>query len=426
MNNIMKAKSLILLNSLFFLLFIGSGISCSGKKVGDKETNNTEKVTTKKKFVCSMHPQIVQDKPGDCPICGMYLIEKLVDNNQADSVLNDVVLPVNESVLSAITTVNPIQKNLPMVIQAPGIINYDTRKIKMISARFAGVIEKSYVKSQFQRIRKGQKIFDIYCPNIYAEHWNYIKMVQIYPDQDELTVEAREWLRLLGHTKEQIESIKRSVKPNYHLAVYSDADGYAVNADFNPEKYFQSENREGAAVTNQTGYNGVGLNDGMSVEIGTPLFKVVDVKSLRADVKVKTEEIGLVKKGQKVIFTVDALNGRKFEAAISQIEPLNGGIFQFVKVFFVDNKGNLFPGRRIQADILIGKRKSTWLPETTVFDMGQHQSVFVKSEKKFVATVIKTGMRSGDNIEILSGLKPNSEVALNASLLIDSDGLLKQ
>lgn len=421
----MKTKQMILTAGLALFLLPGSQISCTGKIIGDKEVgHNTEKVVAKKKFVCSMHPQVVQEKPGDCPICGMYLIEKLVDKNQADSVLNDVVRPVNESVLSAITTVTPVQENLPLVIQAAGIINYDTRKIRMISARFGGVIEKSYVKSQFQRIRKGQKIYEIYCPNIYNERWNYIKLIQLYPDKDELTVEAREWLKQLGHTPEQIESIKRSVKPNYHLAVYSDADGYAVSADFDPENYFSTESNE--SLANKTGYNGVGLNDGMTVETGTPLFKVVDVKSLRADIKVKTEEIGFIKKGQKVIFTVDASAGKKIEAAISQIEPLNGGIFQIVKVFFTDRNGNLFPGRQIQAQILTGKRNSTWLPETTVFDMGKHKSVYVKKNKNFVATVIETGMHAGGKIEVLSGLEATSEVALNASLLIDSDGLLKQ
>jgi len=420
-----KRKALLntLLLLMLLLVIIGVFLSCSGKKMSDKESKEKiENVPAKKQYVCSMHPQVVQNMPGDCPICGMSLIEKVVDKNPADSLLKDVVLPVNKSVLSSITTINPVQDNLPLVIDASGIINFDVRKTRMISARFPGIIERSYVKSQFQRIRKGQKIFEIYCPNIYLEHWNYIQMLQTYPKKDELTVEAREWLKYLGLTISQIEAIKTSVKPNYHLTVYSDAEGYVVPADFDSEKYFASTNSEG---NNQNGSKGIGLNEGISVETGTPLFKVVDLKSLRADLKVKTQDIGRIKKGQKVFLSLGTSTGKKQEATISQIEPLNGGVFQLVKVFFTNREGIMIPGRQIQAQIMTGKNKSIWLPETTVVNLGRHNSVFVKKENKFLATIIRTGMHLGNKIEIISGIDLNSKVALNASLLIDSDGLIK-
>jgi len=110
---------------------------------------------------------------------------------------------------------------------------------------------------------------------------------------------------------------------------------------------------------------------------------------------------------------------------VHQIEPLNGGVFQLVKVYFSDKEGSFIPGRHIQAEIQSGKRNSFWLPETTVVNMGEHTSVFVKNNDQFLATVIRTGLHQGDKIEILSGVDTDSKVALNASLLIDSDGLIK-
>lgn len=414
--------SMLLISILIFVA--GGVISCSGKKIRETTMlSEVQNAPVKKQYVCSMHPQVVQDKPGDCPICGMSLIEKVIDKNPADTTLNDVVLPVNKSVLSTIATIKPTQENIPLTIEASGIINFDTRKIRMVSARFGGLIERSYVKFQFQHIRKGQKIYDIYCPDIYTEKWNYIKLIQMYPDQDNLTVEAREWLKFLGHTTAQIESLKRSPKPNYHLAVYSDVDGYALPPDFDAEKYFSSESN---TANNEPGGKGIGLNDGKTIETGTPLFKVVNGKSLRADLKVKTEEIELLRKSQKVIFSTDATFGKKFEATINQIEPLNGNVFQLVKVYFTDREGDLIPGRQIQAEIQTGKHKSMWLPETTVINTGEQKSVFVKHNNKFTATVIKTGMRSGSKIEILSGIDQTSEIALNASLMIDSDGIIAQ
>ena len=413
---------ILILKCLFFLLLIlvvGSEVSCTGNKdLHTQATNNSEQ----KQFVCSMHPQVVQDKAGDCPICGMFLIEIIIDKNPADSLLTEVVRPVNESVLSTIATVTPYYEEIPLIIEGSGKINFDNRKTQMVSARFGGLIEKSYVKFQFQRITKGQKIYEIYCPNIYTERWNYIKLIQMYPDQDNLTIEAREWLNLLGLTAEQVESLKRSVKPDYHLAVYSPAEGYAINADFDAEKY--SDYGEGQSIS-PSGNNGIGLNDGVTIVTGTPLFKVVDANWFRADIQVKTEEVGHLRKGQKVIFTVDASSEKKYEATIHQIEPLNGGVFQLIKVYFRNNDGALLAGRQIHAHILTHKRNSIWVPETAVVHMGSRQSVFVKCNNKFLATLIKTGMHTGNKIEVLSGITQGSQVALNASLLIDSDGLIK-
>ena len=371
----------------------------------------------KEQFVCSMHPEVVKDEPGDCPICGMSLIEKIeLDKNSVDSLLNDVVRPVNESVLGSVTTVSPLYAEIPLIIEASGIINYDPRKIRSVSARFGGLVEKSFVKYQFQPIRKGQKIYEIYCPDIYLRNWNYVKMIQMYPDQDNLTVEAREWLSLQGLTKEQVESLKRNVKPDYHLAVYSDADGYAVSADFDPQTYSEGSNQSTGGF--------LGFNEGLTIETGTQLFKVLDIKSLRIDLKVRTEDIGLLQKGQKVIFTVAGSSGQKIKATISQIDPLNGGLFQLVKVFFKDNESILLPGRKIQAQIQVDIHESLWIPRTALVNLGQHQSVFVMHDGKFMATAIKTGLRSGDNIEILSGIDQNTKIALNALLLTDSDGLI--
>jgi len=370
-----------------------------------------------KQFVCSMHPEVVKDEPGDCPICEMSLIEKIeLDKNSADSLLNDIVRSVNETVPGSVTTVSPFYAEIPVIIEALGIINYDSRKIRSVSARFGGVVERSFVKYQFQPIRKGQKIFEIYCPDIYTERWNYIRLIQTYPDRDDLTVEAREWLNLLGLTAGQIDSLKRAVKPNYHLPVYSDGDGFAVGFDFDPEKYYSG--------ADQSISNSLGFNDGVTIETGDPLFKIIDITSLRADIKVKTEDVWILRKGQKVIFTVLAFPDEKFEATISQIEPLNGGLFQLVKVYFTNKKGHLLPGCQIQAQIQAGNYKALWLSRTAVLNLGQQKAAFVKHDNKFIATTIKTGLMSGDNIEILSGVSQSSKIALDGLLLTDSDGFI--
>ena len=412
---ILKNKTFWLTITLLLIVFTLGITYVSSKQANPASSEDLSRLTKKKEFVCSMHPEVVKDEPGDCPICGMSLIEKIdQDKNSVDSLLNDVIRPVNETVLGSVTTVSPFQAELPVIIEASGTINYDSRKIRTVSARFGGVVERSFVKYQFQPVKKGQKIYAIYCPGIYSEKVNYLKLIQMYPDQDHLTVEAREWFNLLGLTKGQMDSLKKAVKPNYHLPVYCDAGGYAVGADFDPEKYYSG----GAQSTG----NSLGFNDGVTIETGTPLFKIIDINSLRADLKVRTEDVWILRKGQKVIFTVSS--GEKFEAAISQIEPLNGGLFQLVKVYFTNKEGHMLPGSQIQAQILTGNHEALWLSRTAVVNLGQQQSAFVMQDSKFIATTIQTGLRSGDNIEILSGVDQSSKVALNGLLLTDSDGFI--
>ena len=237
-----------------------------------------------------MHPQVIRDAPGDCPICDMFLIELIaLDENSYDSSLTDIVRPVNESVLAAVKTVIPGQMSLPVVIEASGIVNYDPRKVQTVSARFGGVIEKSFVRYQFQYIRKGDKIFEIFAPNIFDVRWNYVRLIQTYPDREDLTVEALEWFRLIGLTKGQIDTLKKTIRPDYYFAVYSPAEGYAVSIDFDPETFFLPEPKLKVPPRLSPVSGGVGLTDGQSVETGDPLFRLADVRSLLVELKVKTE-----------------------------------------------------------------------------------------------------------------------------------------
>lgn len=413
--------------SLFLLLVFILATAAYLRQRGSAQDKEITSESGSKLYVCSMHPQVIRDAPGDCPICGMFLIEKIDrDKNSFDSTLTDIVRPVNKAVLAAVTTVSPEEAALPLIIEASGIANYDPRKIQTISARFGGLIEKSFVKYQFQHINKGQKIYEVYAPDIYTQRWNYVKLIQAYPDRDDLTKEALEWLYLQGLSKGQIDSLKRSTtRPDYHLAVYSPGEGYAVSRDFDPESFFSTGFKEGNNPENTlAGKGSIGLNDGVAIEKGDPLFKLIDVRSLRVDLKVKTGDGTLLRRGQHVVITDAANPGKHFKGTISQIEPLNGGLFQSVKVFITDNERLLLPGRQIKAQIMAGPREGLWVPATAVVDLGQRRSVFVLEDNKFIATGVRTGVRSGDKVEILSGLARDAKIAGKALLLIDSDGFI--
>ena len=197
---------------------------------------------------------------------------------------------------------------------------------------------------------------------------------------------------------------------------------FVVTPDFDPEGdfTFERDNEEAGE-----GNFGLGLNEGAIVKTGEPLFKVLSLESVRADLKINTEDAGLLRVGQDVVL-IDAVSPQsRINAKISQIEPLNGGLFQIVRAYIPNRDNRLYPGMKIQAQIITGVHNSRWIPKGAVVNLGQSRAVFLWQDSLFVAAAVKTGMISGEKIEVLSGIDQNSIIAANASLLTDSDGFIK-
>src|SRR5215207_6177827 len=136
--------------------------SCKGK-----QTKTVETSTKKELWTCSMHPEIIRDHPGTCPICGMDLIKKEEGATAINDIqLNDLLQPTDRFVVSSIP-VTTLKKSAELIeVDVLGTVSYDTRLVNTISARVSGRIEKLYVKYRYQPVRKGQRIMDIYSPEL--------------------------------------------------------------------------------------------------------------------------------------------------------------------------------------------------------------------------------------------------------------------
>ena len=144
-------SSIYLLFPIFFLLVF------TGCKQDEKKTTNHPHEG--EEYTCPMHPQIVQDKPGSCPICGMDLVKKSNHSNaEVSEELNYVLKATNTSTVSSIATVELEEKSMEIKTISNGIVTYDTRQAFSIPIRFSGRIEKLFVTYNFQPVEKGQKI----------------------------------------------------------------------------------------------------------------------------------------------------------------------------------------------------------------------------------------------------------------------------
>lgn len=183
------------------------------------------------KYTCPMHPQIAEDHPGSCPICGMTLVKKTGQASEGSGIsLNTVLQPVNSSVISTIAAILPEQKEVSTEIKADGYLDFDTRTFNNIASHFSGRIEKLYLKYAFQEIRQGQRIFEIYSPDMVTAQQDLIYVTTHSPQETGLINSARQKLYLLGITDAQLKHIIKTGKPFYSLPVYSPYSGHIHDA----------------------------------------------------------------------------------------------------------------------------------------------------------------------------------------------------
>ena len=215
-------------------------------------------------YTCPMHPQIEQDKPGSCPICGMDLVKKVSsgsDSISVDASLKALLQPTNSAVVANIATVKPESRRIATSTQANGVVTYDTRRLYTIPARFEGRIEKLYVRYQYQAIHKGQKLLELYSPGIVTAQRELLYLLDADATNVSLISAAKEKLRLLGVSDGQINELIRTRKPSYSLAIFSPYDGYVVE-ETTPPASAQTPATGGGSSSGMG--SGSGMGGGMS------------------------------------------------------------------------------------------------------------------------------------------------------------------
>lgn len=385
-------------------------------------------------YTCPMHPQIIRDKPGSCPICGMDLVKKEGVSTTTDTVSADLELllkPTYEYVLSDVKTVHPERKNLTSAIEAPGYLAYDARKVQAISARFGGRIERLYVKYPYQQVRKGQHILDIYSPEIATAQQDLIFLLENDAANSVLIENARRRLSLLGMTSEQIRSVEKSRKPNLSLPIFSPYDGLVFEKTMPVPSPNATEDGMGADVsavpaTLPAGIGELSLREGMYLQKGQRLFSVQSLATVWAVLEFYPSDVSLVKIGQSVSIQIEPFE-QPFFGKINYVEPQfgSGGKNLRARVYLDNPDGKLKPGALLKATVQASGRSGLWIPKAAALDLGRQKVVFLKKGGVFQSKKIETGARSGDWLEVRSGITEVDEISFDAQFLMDSESFVK-
>jgi multidrug efflux pump subunit AcrA (membrane-fusion protein) len=420
----------ILVQLVCAALILGVTPSCS------KQTLSTEKTL----YTCNMHPQIVQDRPGNCPVCGMKLVPMRKDTTRSaqgrkikyykstmllgeisqtprkDSMGMDM-MPVYEGeaesqtinvdpvtvqkmgVRTALVTKGPLRR----VIRTVGSIDYNETALADVTTKFKGWIENLYVDSTGKQVHKGEPLFDIYSPDLYSAQNEYV-LAMNQSSAGGLRGSARQKLKLFDISEDQIAELEKTRQAQRTLRVNAPIDGVVV---------------EKMAVK------------GQMVDAGMKLYRLADLGIVWVQSQIYEQDLALLKLGQEAEVSLSYLPDRKFRGRITYIYPTVDEKTRTAKVrmefhnpgFFL--KPGMFATVEIHAEL---EPEALLVPDTAILRSGDKNTVFVALDGgKFEPRTVTLGPRSeNDQIQILSGLKEGERVVTSGQFLLDSESQLRE
>jgi Cu(I)/Ag(I) efflux system membrane fusion protein len=330
-----KSVKVILIGlAVFAAGYAVKGFRGSSEPVTTHAQTSESSDTKQQWWTCSMHPQIRQPKPGKCPICFMDLIP--VASSGDDLGERQISFSQAAIKLMEITTAPVERKFVTAEIRMVGKIDYDETQVKNITAWVPGRIDRLYVDFTGTTVSKGDHMVELYSPELISAQAELLQAVKaagnVKTEASELVTRttlamleaAREKLRLLGLTNEQLSKIESSGKTVTHITIYSPIGGVVIHKN---------------------------ANEGVYVNTGTPIYAVADLSRLWVKLDAYESDLPWIRYGQKVEFTTEAYPGESFEGTINFIDPVLNDRTRTVKLRVnVNNKdGRLKPEMFVRA-----------------------------------------------------------------------------
>ncbi|WP_034043592.1 efflux RND transporter periplasmic adaptor subunit [Wocania ichthyoenteri] len=372
-----------------------------------KETEHNHEATTEtnQMWTCSMHPQVMQPEPGDCPICGMDLIPAA---SGSDGLLADQFkLTENAMALANIqTSIVGKGKTEDNTVKLSGKIVENEEANAVQVSYFSGRIERLNVSFTGEEVRKGQLLATIYSPELYAAQQELITAASLKESQPALYKAVRNKLKLWKLSENQINQIETSGKVKENFPVYATVSGTVF------EKL---------------------VEQGDYIKQGQPLLKIANLKTVWANFDVYENQIDLFKKGQEISVTTNAYANKEFKAKVDFIDPVLDTKTRTVKLRAVlNNKQDVFkPGMFVEGKVK-GMNSSNehvlTIPSTSVLWTGERSVVYIKTDPTqpiFEMRIITLGNQIGDNYEVLEGLSIDDEIVTNGTFTVDGAAQLQ-
>lgn len=358
-------------------------------------------------YTCSMHPQVHEDHPGNCPICGMKLIKVELTGN--DAMNNDkITLTATQIQLGGIQTDTVRQENTGIEKTLTGTVTTDENKSEELSARVAGRIQQLFVRTIGEKIAAGEPVFTIYSEDLQEAEKEYLlakqqQKVLRNPDVDyaQLINAAESKLHLWGLTVEQIKRLAESGKAQATTTILSKISGTVSD---------------------------IAVHEGDYVAQGTTILKTQALNSLWIEAQLYSGETANYHINDKVSVAFPDLNGQVINGKVEFINPelSDQSKVDLIRVSIPNQQGLIRPG--MQAYISIGSQdvRTLAVPASAVLTDGKGSVVWVKNaDRSFSPKMVTVGTGNQSYLPVISGLKQGDVVVTNGAYLLNSEAIFK-
>ena len=383
------------------LLVFGTGGGPSSRTVSPADSSSDI-------WTCSMHPQVRLPEPGACPICGMDLIPAAdaeatgeTEDRGEHGALYVHTLSAEAAALADIRTARVAAAKPEHSLRLTGKIAADERKRAAVTADFSGRIESLFVNFTGQSVRKGQKLAEVYSPELVTAQQELLEAAKLRASYPALYDAVREKLRLWNVSAEQIEAVE--------------SRGRVVTA------FDVAASAEGVVLTRN-------VARGDYVSRGDVLFEIADLRTVWVLLDAYESDLAWLRAGQTAVFSVEALPGREFRSTVRFIDPQIDPRTRTaaVRAEAPNGDGTLKPGMFVRADLaasLEGPEGALLVPRTAVLWTGPRSVVWVRlagERPVFEMREITLGPRAGDHYLVEGGLAAGEEIVVNGVFALDA------
>ena len=385
------------------------------------------RVAAEQRWTCPMHPEVREKGPGKCPKCGMDLVLEtaatvaggLTQGQAAGAEYSSepqragVQIDLRRRQLAGVRTVAAQRSELTRSVRAVGIVRYDETRLTDVNLKLEGWARKLHADYTGEFVRQGQPLLDLYSPDLLATANEYLlalstrdamqdsQVADARTQADRLVESARQRLLLWDIGAQDLRRLEETRRADASVTFRSPVTGYIIEKP---------------------------VVEGMKVMAGQTLYRIADLSSVWIEADIYESDAPFVKTGARAAVTIDAYPDERLSGRVTYIYPFVEEKTRTIKARFAfpNPRLRLKPGMYANVELETSLGGGVTVPADAVLDSGSEQTVFVAlGEGYFEPRVVRAGVRSNGQVQIVSGLKAGEHVAAGAAFFLDSESQLR-